>query len=394
MQGAAEVWHGGTVRIEHLPTPCLLLDRQVLLHNLQRMQTAVSALGVALRPHMGCAKSIDVALLAAEVARNAGGTLAGIAVSTLAEAEYFAGHDLTDILYTVAITPQKLDQIGKLNAAGAEILVVTDDPDGAAAIAGHTSAPRALIEIDTGAGRGGLLPDDPALPEIAALLGRSLAGVMTHAAQAYDDRGPDGMMCTAEVARAGVARAAARLAAAGHQAGIVSMGSTQAALPGTDLDGVTELCAGAYMFGDLERAAIGSSGPADMALTVLASVIGRRSAQLGRPGRVLLDAGAIALSKDRSTHATPLDLGRDLGFGLMLDHLGERRFGHAVVRRVWQEHALVELDPLVQEPTPMLGQKVRLLTSHACLTAAAHDRYFVVDGSPEVAEIWPRIGGW
>ncbi len=53
----------------------------------------------------------------------------GITVSTLAEAEYFAGHGITDILYAVGITPQKLDQVAKLNAAGAAVIVLTDDLD-------------------------------------------------------------------------------------------------------------------------------------------------------------------------------------------------------------------------------------------------------------------------
>jgi len=28
------------------------------------------------------------------------------------------------------------------------------------------------------------------------------------------------------------------------------------------------------------------------------------------------------------------------------------------------------------------------------MTAAAHDRYFVVDGGDEVVAIWDRVNGW
>ena len=72
---------------------------------------------------MKTAKSIDVARLALH------GQPGGITVSTLAEAEYFAGHGIADILYAVGITPQKLDQVAKLNAAGADVIVITDDLD-------------------------------------------------------------------------------------------------------------------------------------------------------------------------------------------------------------------------------------------------------------------------
>ncbi len=378
------------MRLADLPTPCLVLDRAVLLRNLRRMQAIATAQGVALRPHMKTAKSIDVARLAFEVAREAdafrGG---GITVSTLAEAEYFAGHDVTDILYAVGITPQKLDQVAKLNHAGASVMVVTDDPDGAAAIAAHPSTPAALIEIDTGEGRGGVAPDDPLLPELAARLGKQLVGVMTHAGHSYAARDPAEVARIAEVECAGVVEAARRLVALGHKVGIVSMGSTPTALHAPDLAGVTELRAGVYMFGDLFQYAIGSHGLDDMAVTVLASVIGRSPAPIGGAGRVLLDAGAIALSKDRGTATTA----RDAGFGLMLGLDGRARFGHAMVRAVWQEHAVVELEPATSA-LPALGDKVRLAVNHVCLTASAHDRYFVVDGSQEVTDVWPRVNGW
>ena len=95
---------------------------------------------------MKTAKSIDVARLALA------GQPGGITVSTLAEAEYFAAHGIADIIYAVGITPQKLDEVARLNASGADIAVITDDPDMAGVIAAHPGKPRALIEIDTGEG--------------------------------------------------------------------------------------------------------------------------------------------------------------------------------------------------------------------------------------------------
>lgn len=350
------------MRLADIPTPALVLDRRVLRRNIEAMDCAGSRHGVALRPDMGTAKSIDVARLVL------GASNAGIAVSTLAEAEYFLGHDLPDMLYTVGVTPQKLDQVGKLNAAGAAIMVVTDDVDCAAAIAAHSAAPRTLIEIDAGEGQGGVAADDPLLEELAARLGPLLAGVMTHGGHSHAE----------------VVAAATRLTAAGHLVGIVSMGSLPNAPPASSLAGVTELRAGACMFGDLLQAKIDSHVDSDLAVTVLASVIGRKL------GRVLLDAGGIALSKDRGMAATA----RDRGYGLMLDLAGHRSYGHAILRQAWQEHSLVELDPDAQPQTLAVGTKVRIAPNHACLTAAAHDRYFVVEDGDEVVAVWPRVNGW
>ncbi len=101
---------------------------------------------------MKTAKSIDVARLA--IAGQPG----GITVSTLAEAEYFAGHGVTDILYAVGITPQKLDQVARLNSGGAGVMVLTDDLDTADAIAAQERPPRVLIEIDSAKAAAGCRP--------------------------------------------------------------------------------------------------------------------------------------------------------------------------------------------------------------------------------------------
>jgi D-serine deaminase-like pyridoxal phosphate-dependent protein len=365
------------MKLADLPTPCLVLDRGILLRNIGAMSHALSRHGVPLRPHMKTAKSIEVARLATM------GQPGGITVSTLAEAEYFAGHGITDILYAVGITPQKLDQVAKLNGAGASVMVLTDDLDTAGAIAAHARPPRALIEIDCGEGRGGVAPDDDVLLAIAARLGPCLSGVMTHAGHSYAGRSLGDMVRTAEAERAGVVRAAEKLRAAGHGVGIVSMGSSPTALHAESLAGVTEVRAGVYMFGDLFQAEIGTHGIDAIAMTVLTSVIGRR------PGRLLVDAGGLALSKDRSTEAAP----KDYGFGLVLDIHGDDSYGDTIVRRAYQEHGVVEFDPAHALDLP-IGAKLRIAPNHTCMTAAAHDRYYVVEGNDDVVAVWSRVNGW
>lgn len=365
------------MKLADLPTPCLVLDWAILLRNIGTMARALARHGVPLRPHMKTAKSIDVARLATA------GQPGGITVSTLAEAEYFAGHGIADILYAVGITPQKLDQVAKLNSVGAAVVVLTDDLDTADSIAAHARPPRALIEIDTGESRGGIAPDDDMLLEIANRLGPCLAGVMTHAGHSYTGRSVDDMKRIAETERAGVVRAAERLRSAGHAAPIVSMGSSPTALHAQSLAGVTEVRAGVYMFGDLFQAEIGTHMLEDIALTVLTSVIGRK------PGQLLVDAGGLALSKDRSTEAAP----KDYGFGLVLDVDGRRSLGGAIVRRAYQEHGVIEPDPGHPLDLP-IGAKLRIAPNHTCMTAAAHDRYCVVEGGDEVIGIWSRVNGW
>ena len=378
------------MRLTDLPTPCLVLDRRILARNLATMAQAVQRHGVLLRPHMKTAKSIDVArmALALQQPNEAEGKGGAITVSTLAEAEYFAGHGIADILYAVGITPQKLDQVAKLNAAQARVMVITDDADMADTIAAHELPPQTLIEVDTGEHRGGLAPDDPLLLEIADRLGDNLAGVCTHAGHSYAARTIHELRQITDAERLGALHAAERLRAAGHAAPIVSIGSSPTAMAAHNLAGITEIRAGVYMFGDLFQAEIGTHGADDIAVSVLTSVIGHRP----RQGRLLIDAGAIALSKDRSTEATA----HDQGFGLVVDIAGRRSLGRSVVTRAYQEHGVVELDPAAGLAMPPIGSRLRVLPNHTCLTAAAHDRYFVIeDDSGDVAAVWPsRVNGW
>lgn len=372
-----------------LPTPCLLLDHARLLRNLGRMAADCARLGVAFRPHMKTAKSIEVARAA--LGGAPGGIPRGITVSTLAEAEYFAARGVHDILYAVGLAPQKLDRIAALNAAGAEIAVITDDPGAAAAIAAHPRPPRALIEVDTGEHRGGLAPADPALLEVARRLGPALCGVMTHGGHSYAAASPEAIAAIAEDEQAGVVEAAGRLRDAGFPCAIVSVGSSPTLRHARSLPGVTEARPGVAMFGDLFQAGLGTHGLDDIALTVLATVIGRRPEQR----QFLIDAGALALSKDRSTAALGERPPGDCGFGLVVDERGGGSLGRAVVVRAYQEHGVVACHPGMQMDYPGLhvGARVRVLPNHACLTAAAFPAYHVVEAG-RVAQVWDRVNYW
>jgi D-serine deaminase-like pyridoxal phosphate-dependent protein len=364
-----------------LPTPCLLLDLDVLKRNVARMAAAVARHpGVVLRPHMKTAKNAQVADLAAP-------GKGPITVSTLAEARYFADHGFRDQVYAVGIVPAKLDAVAALNAAGNAVKVITDDLDTARAIAAHPGPVEALIEVDVGEGRAGVAPDSAALMEIAAALGARLAGVLSHSGHSYAGRSEAAMAEIAEVERANLVRAADRLRGAGHALRIVSAGASPTAMYAARLDGVTEVRAGVYMMGDLLQAQLGVHPLEDVAVTVLGSVIGRYPQR----GAVLLDAGALALSKDRSTEAAP----RDWKFGRVLDLDGNPTLGDAMVVRVHQEHGEVRAAeggalPLDRLP---VGARVRVAPNHVCLTAAAHARYHVIENGKVIAS-WERANFW
>lgn len=372
-----------------LQTPCLLLDEERLRANLAGMRTHLDGLGVALRPHLKTAKSIDVARLAVA------GATGPATVSTLREAEYFAGNGLRDLLYAVGIAPQKLDRVGAIRRRwNADLAVVLDSVEQAEAVAAWSAEARhplpALIEVDADGHRSGVKPDDAAaLLAIGRALGQGaeLRGVLLHAGDSYGLSDPEALAAAAEEERVAAVTAATPLREAGLPCPVVSVGSTPTARYARDLSGVTEVRAGVFMFGDLFQAGVGSNAVDDIALSVLATVIGHRRDK----GWIITDAGWMAMSRDRGTARQAVDQ----GYGLVCDGAGHP-FPDLIVRDANQEHGILALRPgsSARLPDLPIGARVRILPNHACATAAQYDAYHVLDAGGRIAALWPRIRGW
>ena len=369
-----------------LPTPALILDRRKLEANAERMRSRVRDLGVMLRPHVKTSKSIEVLKVLA------GGTDVPITVSTLAEARYFFGQGVRDILYAVGIAPVKLPQVAELLRSGCRLRVILDSIEAADAVQGFGSSEgmtiEALIEVDTDGHRAGVAPEDGLLIEIAGRFadgpGARLAGVMTHAGGSYSARTLGEFEAIAERERAGAVRAAEQLRAAGFPVETVSVGSTPTVHYAPSLEGVTEARVGVYAFGDLVQAGLGTCAIEDIAISVLASVIGHNR----QHGRVLVDAGFLALSRDRGTSDFPVDW----GYGAVCDATTGEPIDGVRVESTNQEHGIITGD--IDWDRFPIGGRVRILPNHACATAAAYDRYFVTDGDASVTDVWGRINGW
>lgn len=370
-----------STNLSHLPTPALLLDEARMMRNIQRLAEHARALNVTLRPHLKTAKSVEIAH------RLDGGAKGPITVSTLAEAEVFHDAGYKDILYAVGIAPAKLARVKALRAKGCDLTVILDSVAQAQAVA--AAGVPALIEIDSDGHRGGLAPGDPALVKIGRILyqGGTLRGVVTHAGESYAASGAEAHAAFAERERAACVAAAEALHAAGLPCPVVSVGSSPTAHAARDLTGVTELRAGVYMFFDLVMAGIGVCALDDIALSVLTTVIGHQPAK----GWVLIDAGWMALSRDRGTATQTVDQ----GYGVVC-YADGHPIPDLIVTGANQEHGVVALRPGATGTLPDLpvGTLLRILPNHACATAAQHGVYHVLPATGGPLLNWPRFGGW
>jgi len=374
--------------LSELETPAAVVDAPRMHANIARMQVRMNELGVRFRPHVKTSKCLPV--VQAQIDAGA----RGITVSTLKEAEQFFAAGITDILYAVSIAPAKLPQVLALRRAGCDLKILTDSVAGAQAIARFGTAQgerlEAWIEIDVDGHRSGVPPEADELIAVGHALhgpGACLGGVMAHAGSSYEVDTPEALRRVAEQERAGTVRAAERLRQAGLPCPVVSVGSTPTALSAPSLQGVTEVRAGVYVFFDLVMQNVGVCRAQDIALSVLTTVIGHQVDK----GWAIVDAGWMAMSRDRGTQKQR----HDFGYGQVCTEDGEPIAGY-VMDNANQEHGILvcaespDRDIAARFP---IGTRLRILPNHACATAAQHPAYQAVLAGGDV-QTWPRFYGW
>jgi D-serine deaminase-like pyridoxal phosphate-dependent protein len=374
------------MRLTELKTPCAVADLPVLERNCARMRERAASLGVRLRPHVKTHKCPEIGRI------QHGGEAGPVAVSTLAEARAFAAGGFTDFTYAVPIPFPAIPEAAELGRS-VRLNLLLDSKAALRELEAFAAAQSVrfpvFLKVDCGYHRAGVDPESPQGEALAAKLAASsgveFRGLLTHAGHAYAARNREESRAIAEQERDAVVRFAARLRAAGIAVHEVSVGSTPTCCAAQDLSGVREIRPGNYAFFDAFQAAIGSCEAKDaLAFTVLATVIGHYPDR----GRLLINAGALALSKDPG----PIHVDAACGWGLLFTPEG-RRLSRLRIRGLSQEHGEVEgAAPEDFERLP-IGSCVRVVPNHSCLSAACFGRYAVVRGG-EVVDEWRTARGW
>lgn len=373
-------------QLGNIDTPFLLIDKNKFLDNIQRVKQKLKPFGVSLRPHLKTLKSVaGIPYLLADKTSPA-------TVSTLKEAEAFIAAGYTNLTYAVGITPQKLTRVKTLRAEGADITILIDSVQQADAVASfcreHNVDLPTFIEVDCDAHRAGIEPDSPTLIAVAEKLHEanvSIRGILTHAGGSYGCSTPIQLATAANEERLAALKAAKVLLDADLPCPVISIGSTPTALSYTSLEGITEVRAGVFPFFDLVMAGIGVCTTDDIALSVVTTVIGHNA----KKNWLLIDAGWMALSRDRGTSSQK----RDCGYGLICDVKGKIING-LYVKSVNQEHGIIVTDNTLELSSIPVGTQLRVLPNHACATAAMHTGYQVHDAQKRTLEYWSRIQGW
>jgi D-serine deaminase-like pyridoxal phosphate-dependent protein len=328
-------------------TPAVVIDRDVLERNIARMAESVRQRGFDLRPHVKTHKLPEIAAL--QLAAGA----VGLTVATIGEAEVFVEHGARDVFiaYPLWLTPAKAARLAALRER-ARVSVGVDSVESAANTGRFLPGLEVLVEVDSGHHRSGVRPSDALSVATAAReAGLVVVGAFTFPGHSY---GPDAAAAAAHGEREALATAGHGLRAAGFDVRTLSGGSTPS-VASTEADGATEVRPGVYVFGDAQQWELGHVAPADIALTVLATVMSVHA------DRVVLDAGSKTIGADRAGWAT--------GHGRLLDHPDAR------ITALSEHHGTV-----VGEGLPGLGERVRIVPNHVCNAVNLVDEVIVVRG--------------
>jgi D-serine deaminase-like pyridoxal phosphate-dependent protein len=351
--------------IHDLDTPVPLVDVDRMHANLRRAAEYCRAHGLAWRPH---AKTHKSPALAAEQVR-AGAV--GLTVATPREAEVMA-QAVDDLL--LAYPPIGRPKLRRLMALP-ERVRLTVGLDSADALRGLAAAAReagrrvgVLVEVDAGMGRVGVqsAADAVALARAAAdEEGIDYRGVMFYPGHVRDavERQDEALRALSERV-GGVLRA---LEEGGVAPEVVSGGSTPTFWRSHEIAGLTEVRPGTSIFNDRTTAEIGACGWDENAYSVLATVV-----SVAVPGQAVVDAGSKALSKEEIRADT-------VGYGALLDR------PEIVVKSVSEEHGLLDLSRT--DWRPRIGERVRIVPNHVCVSVNLHERLYGVRGD-DVVEVW------
>lgn len=351
-----------------LPTPCAVVDEAIVEANTRRMSARFMALGVNLRPHVKTHKCLEAARL--QVRGHSG----ALTVATIEEGRFFRQNGFTDITLAVPVALHRAHQVAAL---GLGLLV-----DSKEAVDVVRAEPCSVwLKVDCGYGRAGVDPHSDEAVVLARRLHEApkvrFRGVLAHGGHSYDCTTIEQVRIVAEEERSVTVGFAARLRGEGIPVEEVSIGSTPTCVHGANFDGITEVRPGNYAFFDAFQVGIGSCALEDCAMSVVTTVIGVY------PGRnsALCDAGALALSKDPG----PRHVDPDCGHGVVLDLDGNRLPIHIV--GLSQEHGKLKGDLSGLR----VGDRLRIVPNHSCLSAALYPRYAVHRAGKPLA-VWEKLG--
>jgi D-serine deaminase-like pyridoxal phosphate-dependent protein len=207
--------------------------------------------------------------------------------------------------------------------------------------------------------------------EIHALEGLDLTGIYTYRGAVMEDGSP-----TLDLEAAGLEEGelmvslADRIREQGIPIEDVSLGSTPTAASAGEVEGVTEIRPGTYVFYDRMQARLGACSLEECAASVVATVVSRPSEDLA-----IIDGGSKTFATDVPPDTGPLNLE---GFGHVVG------YPDAVLERLTEEHGMLRVR---REHDLGVGDTVGIIPNHVCSTVNLHNEVYLMDDDGDAERI-------
>ncbi|KAI8082995.1 putative serine dehydratase domain-containing protein [Halteromyces radiatus] len=381
--------------LEQVRTPRLVVDRAIVQKNGEKLGAIAQQQKVKIRVHVKTHKTIEATAIELQATNTK-----SIVVSTLAEAYYLiqsplvSSNQLNDVLLGLPISPDKFDDMFALADQIDTFSIFIDHDQTLDALDtyynerfGQDSDRRVNVffKVECGNGRAGAAIHNEASLKLARRLVNSpyinLMGLYTHAGQSYACRDEASAIAFLQAERDAAIQYRDYLKENGIIINQCSIGATPTVMAAgladsSVLEGITELHAGAFAFMDRQQVATSLATNDDVAITVLSRVASRYPER----GSILLDAGALAFSKDPSPQG---------GFGEIVGR------EHWKLNKIAQEHGVVTEVPAADFKDAPVGTLFHVRPNHCCLTAACFEFYLVVEnGGDKIVDVWVPVRGW
>ena len=353
-----------------LPTPCMVVDKELFERNVKLMADTTKANGIAVRPHVKIHKSVDVAKV--QMAHGA----IGLTCATIAEAELMSNAGLKNVMWTKQpASRNNIERTIALSKKDPTFSFVIDDPivfDWLEQAAEAENARlKVLVSVDAALSRQGIENGQPALQlaqKIASSKHMQFERVMAYAGIAAHTHGFEARSERSKQDMAGARETVDLCKKSGLPVNVFTGGST-----GTyNIDhqyGLTELEVGSYVFMDMRYAPIG--GRADehtfsdfaFAMSILTTADSKR-----HPNVVAIDYGNKA-------GVRPTDKVK----GMPWLEVGTQGAEYGMLK--WKDG----------DKDLKLGDRVEIYCNVLDDSTNYYDRYYVAQGD-RIVDVWPIMG--
>lgn len=336
---------------KELKTPCILVDLDVLEHNIASYQALCNLHKKHLWPMIKTHKSTEVALMQQKA--GASGFLCG----TLDECEALVKAGVQNIMYAYPIAKGPSMERAIALSRSSNFIVRLDCTDNVRELNEAAEAAGVQLNytaiVDSGLHRFGLPPDNIAklVREISTLPNLVFKGISTHPGQVYGGAGKATAMAAAAQEKQAMAEAVKQLAAAGFTCEMVTSGSTPTFALAVDDPVISHYHPGNYVFLDTIQVSLEAASLAECSLSILASVISRPAMD-----RMIIDAGAKCFGLDQGAHGS----GTIKGHGAIKGHPKLELYGLS------EEVGKIHID---EQSTLNVGDRIEVIPNHSCSSA-------------------------